>query len=127
MRARPVGHGRPLRPDDHRAELLEPALAQRPGRVDEAVELPLPDADGRVRLLHLYGAELGWSCKPDNPVVERTVGVSAAFIRELLRRAALLATLSGAEAVADEHVTKALDELEEAHSQPTRRLLGATG
>jgi len=28
----------------NRADLLEPALAQRPGRVDHAAELPLPDA-----------------------------------------------------------------------------------
>lgn len=27
----------------NRADLLEPGLAQRPGRVDQAVELPLPD------------------------------------------------------------------------------------
>ena len=30
----------------NRADLLEPALAARPGRVDQAVELGLPDADG---------------------------------------------------------------------------------
>jgi hypothetical protein len=32
-------------------ERIEPALAARPGRIDQAVELPLPDADGRRRLL----------------------------------------------------------------------------
>src|SRR5207247_233531 len=101
--------------------------AQRPGRVDEAVELPLPDAEGRLRLLNLYGAELGCRFEPDNPVVERTAGVSAAFIRELLRRAALLATLDGADGVSESHVTTALGELEEVHSQLTRRLLGAGG
>src|SRR6185437_8005540 len=31
----------------NRADLLEPALAQRPGRVDHAAGLPLPDADAR--------------------------------------------------------------------------------
>jgi ATP-dependent 26S proteasome regulatory subunit len=30
----------------NRASLLEPAFAARPGRVDQAVELPLPGADG---------------------------------------------------------------------------------
>ena len=40
----------------NRADALEPALAARPGRVDEAVEIALPDADGRRRLLDLYGA-----------------------------------------------------------------------
>jgi len=39
----------------NRADLLEPALAARPGRVDEAVELPLPDAEGRRRLITFYG------------------------------------------------------------------------
>ena len=38
----------------NRADLLEPALAQRPGRVDHAAELPLPDADARRRLMRLY-------------------------------------------------------------------------
>ena len=34
----------------NRADLLEPALAARPGRVDLAVELGLPDAEARRRL-----------------------------------------------------------------------------
>jgi hypothetical protein len=34
----------------NRADLLEPALVQRPGRVDLAVEIPVPDAEGRARL-----------------------------------------------------------------------------
>ena len=35
----------------NRPEILEPALAARPGRVDLAAELPLPDADARRRLV----------------------------------------------------------------------------
>jgi ATP-dependent 26S proteasome regulatory subunit len=31
----------------NRPDILEPALAARPGRIDLAIELPLPDADGR--------------------------------------------------------------------------------
>ena len=30
------------------------AIAARPGRVDQAIEVPLPDADCRRRLFHLY-------------------------------------------------------------------------
>ena len=48
----------------NRADLLEPALATRPGRIDQAVELPLPDADGRRRLLELYGEGLATSPSP---------------------------------------------------------------
>lgn len=108
----------------NRPEVLEPALAQRPGRVDEAVELPLPDAEGRLRLLNLYGAELGLEFGSDDPLVAETEGVSAAFIRELLRRAALIATLKGNEGITRDQVTTAFAELGQAQAQLTRRLLG---
>src|ERR687888_1543779 len=42
----------------NRPDILEPALAARPGRIDEAVELPLPDADGRRALFDLYARGL---------------------------------------------------------------------
>ena len=32
----------------NRPDLIEPALAARPGRIDLALEIPLPDADGRA-------------------------------------------------------------------------------
>ena len=35
----------------NRADLLEPALASRPGRVDQAVHIDLPDRDARRRLV----------------------------------------------------------------------------
>jgi hypothetical protein len=38
----------------NRADLLEPALASRPGRVDQAVDFPLPDPASRGRLLELF-------------------------------------------------------------------------
>ena len=46
----------------NRPDILEPALAARPGRVDLVVELPTPDAGGRARLLRLYarGLEVDW-------------------------------------------------------------------
>ena len=75
----------------NRADLLEPALAARPGRIDQAVELPLPDADGRRRLLELYGEGLQLTLTGDEPLIAALEGVSPAFIRELLRRAALMA------------------------------------
>jgi ATP-dependent 26S proteasome regulatory subunit len=38
----------------NRPDVLEPALAARPGRVDLAVEIPLPDEVARRALLDLY-------------------------------------------------------------------------
>src|SRR5688572_12792394 len=37
----------------NRPDVLEPALAARPGRIDQAIEIPLPDAECRRRLLEL--------------------------------------------------------------------------
>lgn len=78
----------------NRADELERALADRPGRVDLAVEVPRPDAEGRRRLLRLYGR--GVDLRADlEPVVEATEGVTASFIKELLRRAVLEAVRAG--------------------------------
>ena len=40
----------------NRADLLEQALASRPGRVDQAVHIELPDREARRRLVELYRA-----------------------------------------------------------------------
>ncbi|HEX7275746.1 MAG TPA: ATP-binding protein [Acidimicrobiales bacterium] len=98
----------------NRPELLEPALASRPGRVDEAVEVPLPDAACRSKLLDLYGRGLVLDISDRARLIERTAGVSAAFIKELLRKAALVAADDSAEdpiRVDDEHLDRALFEL----------------
>jgi hypothetical protein len=115
----------------NRADLLEPALAERPGRVDHAALLPLPDAAARGRLLRLYQGNLRVSRSGRDKVVARTEGMTAAFLKELLRRAALRAATGsvadGARArlrVTDEHLTAALDELLDTHNELTRVLLG---
>src|SRR5829696_718085 len=110
----------------NRADLLEPALAARPGRVDEAVELPLPDADGRRRLLALYGEGLDVTLEGDGLVADLE-GTSPAFIRELLRRGALLAAeeSDGPLRVSERHLTGALNELRHGGENLTNTLLGA--
>jgi SpoVK/Ycf46/Vps4 family AAA+-type ATPase len=73
----------------NRADLLEEALAARPGQVNHTARLPLPDAMARRRLLRLYQGRLRISRASTYEVVARTDGVNASFIRELLRRAAV--------------------------------------
>jgi ATP-dependent 26S proteasome regulatory subunit len=76
----------------NRVDILERALAERPGRVDAAVEIAVPDADGRERLLRLYGAGAGLGVLADDDLaeaVEATAGTTATFLREVVRRAAL--------------------------------------
>ena len=109
----------------NRPDLLEPALAARPGRIDQAIEIPLPDADCRRRLLNLYGEGLDLRLEDPEPIIARTEGVSASFVKELLRRAALFAAEEGEELiVTDRHLDGALDELLIAGGALTLRLLG---
>jgi hypothetical protein len=110
----------------NRADLLEPALAARPGRIDQAVELPLPDADGRRRLIALYGEGLDLAAADDRLIADLD-GVSPAFVRELLRRAALLAAeeTDGALRVTAGHLRRAFEELRAAAGELTNTLLGA--
>jgi ATPase family associated with various cellular activities (AAA) len=118
----------------NRADLLEPALAQRPGRVDHAALLPMPDADARLQLLHLYQGRLVLDLADPQAVISRTGGVTASFMKELLRRAALRAAgESGPEddgtpiQVTDAHMAAALDQLLDTRNQLTSVLLGGPG
>jgi cell division protease FtsH len=111
----------------NRADVLEPALAARPGRVDLAIEIPLPDVVARRKLVELYATGLDLGSVDLDRVVERTAGVTASFIRELLRRAALLAADQDRTQVTEEDVHAALDELLSTTSALTRSLLGVPG
>ena len=131
----------------NRADLLEEALAARPGRVDHAVELPVPDADARRRLIELYQGRLVLELEDPDAPVRRTEGVTASFLKELLRRAALSAADRDGpqpdgpapdEAATDEaaageplrvtdaDMTAALDQLLDTRNQLTQVLLGGT-
>ena len=110
----------------NRVDMLEPALAARPGRIDQAIEISLPDAEGRRRLLELY-------TRPPldegiDTVVDRLDGVAPAFIKELARRAELVrlrgdatptTSLSVALDSMIEHATPALRQALGSHDDPT--------
>ncbi len=113
----------------NRPDILEPALAARPGRIDQAIEIPLPDDECRRRLIDLYGQGLRVELGEPKALIDRTEGTSAAFIRELLRRAAVFAAVTDdAEeiVVRDEHLEEALTELLIAGGELTKSLLGAS-
>ena len=112
----------------NRSDLLEPALAARPGRVDVAVEIDLPDAQARRRLFALYsqGLTVEMSDAESAEVIQRCAGVTASFLKELLRRAVLesLMERSPLEVVTAQHVSRALDDLLDSTQRVTRSLLG---
>lgn len=112
----------------NRVAELERALVQRPGRIDLAVEIPLPDAAGRLRLLRLYAGHARVDADLA-PVVEATAGATASAMKELMRRAVLaaLAANPGADPpIVDEPVLAAVVERFVADGEAlTRSLLGA--
>jgi hypothetical protein len=113
----------------NRPDLLEPALVARPGRVDQAIEFPLPDDEGRRHILELYGRGLGLRAEDLDDMVRRTAGASPAFIRELLRKAALQAAQetpgsSEPPVVTSAHLRGALHTIIEEGGDLTKRLLG---
>jgi hypothetical protein len=113
----------------NRPDLLEPALAARPGRVDQAVALELPDAVARRALFELYRGDLQVDTSRLDDVLARTDGVTASFLKELLRRAALVAATrtpdDAAIAVSADDLSAALDELLDTRNAMTRALLGS--
>jgi cell division protease FtsH len=111
----------------NRADVLEPALAARPGRVDLALEVPLPDAAARERLLALYAAEIPLDEEVTKRLVQGTEGVAGAFIKELIRQAALRAALGERDTAAAADLEAALADLLDERAALTRRLLGQPG
>ncbi|SDR68947.1 ATPase family associated with various cellular activities (AAA) [Friedmanniella luteola] len=111
----------------NRADLLERALVERPGRVDLAVEIPKPDLEGRRRLFGLYGAALleagGVSEAALQTAAARTEGVTASFAKEAIRRTVINAAQQG-RPPADIDLSHALDEMLSDAEALTRSLLG---
>jgi ATP-dependent 26S proteasome regulatory subunit len=109
----------------NRPEVLERALAARPGRVDQAVEFTLPDAGLRRRLLETFGRKLDLSAVDLGGLADRTAGASPAFLGELVRKAVVVAAERGESArPTDADFAAATRELLEAGGDLTRNLLG---
>ena len=104
---------------------IEAALAARPGRIDQAIEFPLPDDAGRAKLVALYSRGFAIGAELADLVVRKTEGASAAFIKELMRRCAQYHLSSGAQgAPTPATVEGALDEMFFSGGRLNARLLG---
>ncbi|TJY70870.1 26S protease regulatory subunit [Arthrobacter sp. CAU 1506] len=110
----------------NRVEALEHALAQRPGRVDLAVEIPRPDAEQREALIRLYARSLGFGTEAIAQAAERTAGTTASFARELVRRTVVGASARGNDP-GDADLLAAVGELMADAEALTRSLLGSDG
>ncbi|HEX4214058.1 MAG TPA: ATP-binding protein [Candidatus Dormibacteraeota bacterium] len=114
----------------NRVDILERALAERPGRVDAAVPIEAPDPEGRVRLFRLYGGAVGLGQLGEadlEPAVAATEGCTATYLREVVRRAALIAAEgqpTGPLRVDGPALARAATELLDDRAALTRAILG---
>ena len=112
----------------NRPDQLEPALTSRPGRIDQAIEFPLPDADGRTKLVKLYSRGLEVPDAVLDVIVRRTKNASPAFIKELMRRSAQFQLeLSRGNVLEQAAVDGALEEMMITGGTLNLKLLGGPG
>lgn len=108
----------------NRVEVLERALAERPGRVDLAVEVPLPAAAERRRLFRHYARELPFSNQALDAAADAAEGTTGSFAKELMRRTVLRAARDG-RSPTDEDLSAELERLGDSRQALTRALLGS--
>ena len=110
----------------NRPDQLEPALASRPGRIDQAIEFPLPDEIGRAKLARLYAHGMQLNETVADAIVSKTKGASAAFIKELMRRSAQFALLESKDPILTlKSVDAALEEMVFIGGSLNLKILGA--
>ena len=111
----------------NRPEELEAALSSRPGRVDQAIEFPMPDDEGRRKLIQLYSRGLQVEPRAMSGAVLKTGGASAAFIKELMRRSAQYYLRDGGKGkLQPAHLDQALSEMVFEGGSLNLKLLGAS-
>lgn len=95
----------------NRADVLDPAL-RRPGRFDREVVVPLPDRDGRAKILALHAKKVPVARDVDWQKVARgTPGFSGADLANLVNEAALHAARRRASMVTPQDLEDARDKI----------------
>ena len=97
----------------NRPNLLDPALL-RPGRFDELVYVPVPDAKARRKILGIHTKKMPLAEDIDlDELAEQTVRFTGADLEDLTRRAGLIALRRSLDAstVIKEDFSKALQEV----------------
>jgi len=111
----------------NKPEALEDALVNRPGRIDQLIEFPKPNEDCRLRLIDLYAGNLKVDSSLKQDMANRTEGVSASFIKELMRRLAQYSLERGDTGnVNNQDLEQALQEMLFQNNALNRTILGAS-
>lgn len=107
----------------NRPNLLDPALL-RPGRFDELVYVPVPDAKGRRKILGIHTKNMPLGADVDlDELAEKTERFTGADLEDLTRRAGLIALRESLDAstVGKEHFLKAFGETRPSVTQEVER------
>ena len=95
----------------NRPDVLDPALL-RPGRFDRQIVVPLPDVNGREKILSIHMKKVPLARAVDAMIIARgTPGFSGADLANLVNEAALLAARRGKRVVSMEEFEDAKDKV----------------
>ena len=98
----------------NRPECLDAAIV-RPGRLDKIVNVPLPDARGRLDILRLHAKRIALADDVDLPAISDLChNYSGADIANVANEAALLAIRDEASAVSHRHLIAAVNKRNQA-------------
>lgn len=116
----------------NRPDTIESALADRPGRIDQAILFPLPDAECRRRLIDLFAGEQSLEKLNLPRWVHDTDRTTPAFLRELVRRSTQCAIVRCEQneqqvELHDCDFQAALADMTSGGGSLTKRLLGFSG
>ncbi len=106
----------------NRADILDKALT-RPGRFDRQVEVPLPDLNGRVKILQIHAKKI--KCSPDvnwERMARGTSMFSGAELEALINEAAISASMLNKDCVEMADLEEARDKVRWGRAKRSRQI-----
>jgi proteasome regulatory subunit len=94
----------------NRIDLLDPALL-RPGRFDRIIEVPRPDAEGRLEILKIHSRNMRLDNVDFDELVELTEGLSGADLKAIVTEAGMNVIRRRGKQVTMEDFKKAYDKM----------------
>lgn len=94
----------------NRIDLLDPALL-RPGRFDRIIEIPLPDAEGRMEILRIHSRNMKLENVDFEELVELTEGLSGADLKAIVTEAGMFVIRRKGKAVTMQDFTDAFNKM----------------
>jgi cell division protease FtsH len=113
----------------NREDVLDPALL-RPGRFDRKIQVSLPDAEGRVKILkvHSKNKNIDSGVNLEN-LAKKTIGCSGAELMNIMNEAAIFAARENTKVINENHIYDAYEKItiglpkERSYNKDTKRLV----